>query len=389
MRITKALSFSAALALFVPLYACRAERAPSPAQLSTDRAAGDDPARMNLSVPPALAAVDPFEQPSRITLVAERAVQGIVHIEARKLAAPERRGRSIWDFFSRPRNRRGGNDGTNDEPRGRGSGASGSGVIINRDGVVVTNSHVVRGRDRILVTLYSGEQLPAEVIGTDPKTDIAVIRLEGDLPELSPIPLGDSTKVRLGQVVLAIGSSLGLTHSVTMGIVSATGRSELNLSRVREDYENFIQTDAVINPGNSGGALVNLQGEVIGINTAIMTQTGSYQGIGLAVPSELAGFVVRSFLEHGRMIRAWIGVRIRQSPEGVLVDGVVDAGPAMRAGLEGGDVIVAVNDRKIDRVSVLRRKVAAMPVGTTITLEVLRDGKPMLVEIVLEELPTR
>src|SRR5690606_26081824 len=183
----------------------------------------------------------------------------------------------------------------------------GSGVIVSADGIVLTNNHVIDKADEISVTLNDGREFQAELVGTDEPSDVAVIRLKGDVKDLKPLPFGDSGALRLGDVVLAVGNPFGLGQTVTMGIVSAKGRSDTGIV----DYADFIQTDAAINPGNSGGALVNMAGELIGINTAILSRSGGYQGVGFAIPSNMAKPISDSLLQHGKVTRGWLGISIQ------------------------------------------------------------------------------
>ncbi len=223
----------------------------------------------------------------------------------------------------------------------------GSGVVVG-PGVVVTNNHVVDGADEIRVTTKGKRELVAKVIGTDPKSDLAVLRVEGDTSQLVPIQFGDSSRLRLGDVVLAIGNPFGVGQTVTMGIVSAKGRADVGI----EDYEDFIQTDAAINPGNSGGALVDMEGHVIGINTAILSRSGGSVGIGFAIPSNMAKPIVDSLVSQGRVDRGFLGVTIQdidqdlaqamglQTTDGVLIADVQPDGPGAKAGIQRGDVIL-------------------------------------------------
>jgi serine protease Do len=261
-------------------------------------------------------------------------------------------------------------------------GAKASGVIITPDGYTLTNNHVVDGVNAARVRLADGRELEAKVVGRDPQTDLALLKL--DTTNLPVIPLGNSSALRVGEPVMAVGNPFGLEQTVTTGIVSATGRV------IGEGpYDDFIQTDASINPGNSGGPLINARGEMIGINTAIVSRTGGSIGIGFAVPVNLAKFVVPQLAESGQVVRGWLGVtaqpltselaaglRLPQA-EGALVSQVWEGSPAAAAGLRRGDVIVEIDGRKISRTTDLSLLVAATPVGKTVNLAVLRDGKPV------------
>ncbi|UCG60520.1 MAG: DegQ family serine endoprotease [Candidatus Zixiibacteriota bacterium] len=272
----------------------------------------------------------------------------------------------------------------------------GSGVVIESDGKILTNHHVIAEADSIFVRTFDGKRYVASVLGSDPKTDIAVIEIEArDLPI---IKVGNSDNLKVGELVMAVGSPMSenLAYTVTQGIVSATGRSNIGLA----DYEDFIQTDAAINPGNSGGALVNLDGELVGINSAIVSRSGGFQGIGFAVPSNMAVSVMNSLLANGKVIRGWLGVLIQDLDEalaeamgvevnnGALVGDVVSDSPAGRAGLEPGDVIVAMNDKEITNSAQLRNSVAATPPGTEVDFDIIRDGDRKRFTVELGELPS-
>jgi len=271
--------------------------------------------------------------------------------------------------------------------------ALGSGVIVRKDGIILTNNHLVGGAEDIAVTLADGRKLDAEIVGTDPRTDLAVVRVKAkDLPT---VKLANSDNIRVGEWVVAIGSPFRLRQTVTAGIVSAKGRSNVGLA----EYEDFIQTDAAINPGNSGGALVNLRGELIGINTAIATRTGTFSGIGFAIPINMAKRVMEDLIKNGRVIRGWLGILIQNvdeslaeamkldTAEGALVSQVVKDGPAAKAGLKRGDVIVELDGRKVKDTLELRNKIAQTSPGTKVELTVLREGKEKRIEVKLGELP--
>jgi len=273
----------------------------------------------------------------------------------------------------------------------------GSGVIISPEGYILTNNHVVAGAEkgRIEVTLTDKRQYQAKLVGRDPETDLAVLKIDGhDLPVAA---LGNSDSIQVGEWVLAIGNPLGLNFTVTAGIVSAVGR-DIGIIRDKDNYaiENFIQTDAAINPGNSGGALVNLYGQVIGINTAIETNTGGYVGYGFAIPINLAKSVALQLIKHGKVTRAYIGVQIQaidetmakalgmKRPEGVLVQSIVKGSPAESAGLEQGDVILKADGKKISQPNELQILVANKQPGDEVTLTVLRNGKEFEKTITLQ-----
>ena len=263
--------------------------------------------------------------------------------------------------------------------------SSGSGFIVSRDGYILTNNHVVEGADRVKVAMQDRRVFDARVIGRDPTTDIAVLKVEGR--NFTAVALGDDEKVRIGEWVLAIGNPLGLDFTVTAGIVSAKGRGLQGLTRTNYDISDFIQTDAAINPGNSGGPLVNARGEVIGINSAIASQTGFYSGYGFAIPITLAKQVMDDLIAHGEVRRAVIGVSIGEiTPEDAAVAGLREiAGvkvqaytgtdsPALRAGIEPGDVITRVDNKPVARVGQLQRIVRAKKPGDVIAVEAMRYG---------------
>jgi serine protease Do len=265
---------------------------------------------------------------------------------------------------------------------GRAPTGRGSGFIITADGYILTNNHVVDGATRVQVRLDDGRELDAKVVGRDPQTDLALLKI--DAASLPVVPLGESGTLRVGEPVMAVGNPFGLEQTVTTGIVSATGRV------IGEGpYDDFIQTDASINPGNSGGPLINARGEAIGINTAIVSGSGGSIGIGFAVPVHLAKFAVPQLAETGRVERGWLGVTAQPltrdlaaglglaRTEGALVSQVWDGSPALAAGMRRGDVIVELDGRKITRATDLSLLVAASPIGKDIAVSVLRDGKPM------------
>jgi serine protease Do len=270
----------------------------------------------------------------------------------------------------------------------------GSGVIINKDGYILTNNHVVEDADSIDVTLNDGRELKAKVVGRDPKTDIAVVKIEAhDLPVAT---IGDSDKLEVGDICLAIGNPFGIGQTVTMGIVSAKGRGNLSLGT---DYEDFIQTDAAINPGNSGGALVDAEGRLIGINTAILSRSGGNQGIGFAVPINMARNVMESLIAHGKVVRGFMGVSIQDvtpqleqqfklpTDHGALVGEVTPRGPADKAGLKSGDDIVAFNNKPVEDSRQLKLHVAETAPGTVVPVKVVRDGHEKVFNLTLKELP--
>lgn len=269
----------------------------------------------------------------------------------------------------------------------------GSGFITSKDGYILTNNHVVENADKIKVTLADKREFDAEVVGTDPKSDVAVIKIDGD--DLPVVELGNSDMIEVGDWAVAIGTPFGLSQTVTAGIISAEGRSNIGIN----DYENFIQTDAAINPGNSGGPLVNIDGDVIGINTAIFSRTGGYQGIGFAIPINMAKNIQESLITRGKVIRGWLGVMIQTvTPEiakrfdleeatGTLVGDVLKGGPAEEFGLTRGDVIISFDGKSIDGPNALKNIVAATEVGKEVDIVIVRDSKEQTIKVTIGEQP--
>jgi len=268
----------------------------------------------------------------------------------------------------------------------------GSGVIVAKDGYIVTNYHVVRDADEIKVRLSDKREFKGKVVGADAKTDLAVVKIDaGNLPVL---PLGDSDKIKVGDTVIAVGNPFGLSQTVTSGIVSAKGRADVGLA----DYEDFIQTDAAINPGNSGGALVNIMGELIGINTAIVSSTGGNQGVGFAIPSNMVRTVMDSLIKKGKVVRGWLGVSIQpltpdlakelgvKSEKGVLIADVVEDGPAAKAGLQRGDIVTKIDGKDVADVSALKNIVASIPPGREVKVEYLRGSEAKTAAVTIAEM---
>lgn len=269
----------------------------------------------------------------------------------------------------------------------------GSGVVVSTDGYILTNNHVVDGADEVKVALQDGREFAAKVVGRDPKTDIAVIKV--DTKDLPAVPMADSDKVEVGDVVLAIGNPFGIGQTVTTGIVSATGRA----GAVGLDYEDFIQTDAAINPGNSGGALTDAEGRLIGINTAILSRSGGNQGIGFAIPVNLARDVMENLVKDGHVTRGYLGVMIQDiSPSlarqfdlkdtrGALVAEVTPHSPAEKAGLKDGDVILKFNDKPVTDSRHLKLEVARVKPGESVPVKILRDGETKALDVIVKEIP--
>lgn len=273
----------------------------------------------------------------------------------------------------------------------------GSGVIVRIDdgkGYILTNNHVVADMDELKVKLSDKREFDGEVVGTDEQTDLAVIKIEGE--NLSAAKMGDSDKLKQGQWAIAIGNPFGLSHTVSVGVVSAMGRSGVGIA----NYENFIQTDAAINPGNSGGPLVNIDGEIIGINTAIFTRSGGYQGIGFAIPVNMAKAVLRDLIDKGKVTRGWLGVAIQDmneslaeqfgvtATEGILISDIQDGSPAKEAGFERGDILIEFDNKPMSDVNQLRHIVAQTEVGKEVKVKVLRKSNETVLTVTIGEQPS-
>ena len=268
----------------------------------------------------------------------------------------------------------------------------GSGVIVTKDGYILTNNHVIDGADEVKIVLQDGREFTAKVIGKDPKTDVAVVKVDAkDLPFLE---MADSDQTEVGDIVLAVGNPFGIGQTVTMGMVSATGRATLGL-----DYEDFIQTDAAINPGNSGGALVDADGRLVGINTAILSRSGGNQGIGFAIPTNLARDVMENLVAHGKVNRGYLGVMIQditprlakefnlKDNKGALIGDVVPNGPAAKAGFQSGDVVVEFNGKVVEGSRQFRLAVARVSPGEKVSAKILRDGSTKKLDVAVKEMP--
>ena len=304
----------------------------------------------------------------------------------------ERRNRS---FFEDPF-RLFGEDGDQNRPRVRRAQSLGSGVIVSSDGYILTANHVVEGADKVRVALASGgKEFDARIIGTDPPTDVAVLKV--DAKGLPAVSIADSDSLEVGDLVLAIGNPFGVGQTVTMGIISAVGRGGLGIN----SYENFIQTDAAINPGNSGGALVDAEGRLVGINTAIFSESGGYQGVGFAVPSNMARYVMDKITREGRVIRGYLGLGLQPDmtqelqeqfklpgQDGALVTLVEPTSPAGKAGFKEGDFLIEFNGHKVTDMRQLRLMIAETAPGTVASVKLIRDGKHTSLTATLAELPT-
>ncbi len=333
------------------------------------------------------------------TAVAKKASPAVVFIQVEKVladrAAPHNDPFDLFndEFFRRffqdrmPRRQ--------NPPRQFRQKAQGSGFIISSDGYILTNNHVVGGADKVQVKMADGRQFDAKVVGADPETDIALLKIDGS--GLPTLPLGSSSSLEVGEWVIAIGNPFGLSHTVTAGIVSAKGRSNVGIA----SYEDFIQTDAAINPGNSGGPLINLDGKVVGINTAIFSRSGGYMGIGFAIPVDQASVIYRQLKEHGSVTRGFLGVVVQdltpelmdafdlKKKEGVLISEVTPDSPADRSGLKHGDVILKLDGKSVKGLGSFRNRVALFRPGTKIQLKIVRKGEEKEVSVTIGTLADR
>jgi len=341
--------------------------------------------------PPVLVNVPIAEASEDFSTIVNAASPSVVNISTVKIERPgePRRHDPLYDFFSdffTPP----GDIGRED---GRSESDLGSGLIVSVDGYVLTSSHLVLGAHKIKVTLYDGRVFSARLVGADPKTDIAVLKI--DAGGLSTMPWGNSDMLQPGHFVIAIGNPFGLSHTVTLGIISAMGRANVGIA----EFEDFIQTDAAINPGNSGGPLMNRMGQVVGINTAIFTKSGGYQGIGFAVPGNMARDIMDKLIVNGRVVRGWLGVMLQElTPElarkfgyegsgGALVSDTLRESPARKAGIKSGDIIFVYDGRPVTGHSDLKRMVAMSAPQKMVTLKVLRDGKVSSISMAVGVMP--
>lgn len=332
-----------------------------------------------------------------IAALVKKAAPAVVNVRVEKTAQSSRRQdpsdllndpffeRFFGPHFRAPGQRR--------SPREFKQEGQGSGFIVRADGTILTNNHVVEGADRIIVRLADKREFKARVLGSDPQSDVALIRIE-DKVQLPVVPLGNSDKLEVGEWVVAIGSPFALSQTVTLGVVSAKGRSRMGIN----EYEDFIQTDAAINPGNSGGPLLNIRGEVVGMNTAIFSRSGGYMGIGFAIPVNMAKAIMPQLEKSGKVTRGWLGVAIQDVDEelarsfqldkarGALVTDVSEDSPAAKAGLRQGDVIVGIAGDAINDVAELRNRIALTAPGSRVSFKILRDAKPLDLTVSIGEL---
>jgi serine protease Do len=376
VKIWRARAARALLAVLLVAAGAPAARAQSTAAPRPDAATSAAP-----GIPGALPESYPWMR------LAEALTPAVVNVRTTGEAT---RGRSAEELLPEPFRRPGPPESRTPE-RPRQTRGLGSGFIIDPAGYIVTNHHVVEGAKSVEVTLNDGRKLPAKLVGSDPETDIALLKVEAT--GLPTIPLGSSTALRVAEPVMAIGNPFGLDHTVTVGIISGTGRV-IGAGR----YDDFLQTDAAINPGNSGGPLINTRGEVVGIATAIASRNGGFQGVGFAIPVDLAKPIVQQLRTAGRVTRGWLGVAIQPltaelaksfgltEPKGALVASVAEGSPAARAGLKPGDVIVRYDGKAVDSPRVLPPLVANTGVGKTVELDVVRDGSVRPVKVTVGNL---
>jgi len=327
--------------------------------------------------------------------VAAVATPSVVNISTTRVI--QSRDEAPFDFFDDPFFKRffGDQAPHSNAPRERKEQSLGSGVIVSEDGYIVTNNHVIEKAQEIKVLLSNKRDYKAKLIGADPKTDIAVIKIEAK--GLTALAWGDSNSLKVGEIVFAIGNPFGLNQTVTMGVISAVGRANVGIA----DYEDFIQTDAAINPGNSGGALLNARGELVGINTAIVSRTGGYQGIGFAVPSSMSKQVMDSLMKFKKVVRGWLGVSIQEVTsdlaeefgvkdlKGALVSGVMKGSPAEKTGIKQGDVILQYNSRVVEDTGHLRNMVSQTPIGTKVVVKLFRQKKELDMNVEIAEMPKK
>jgi serine protease Do len=352
---------------------------------------------LSTNPPATLRLADPGEGPSKSSFapLIKEVLPSVVNVSSSKVVHSRRESAEempmdplFRQFFGQD------GDGRFQAPKDSREKALGSGVIVSPEGYILTNNHVIDGATEVRVTLSDKREFQARIVGADPKTDVAILKI--DAKNLSPITIGDSSKVQVGDVALAIGNPFGVGQTVTKGIISATGRGGLGI----EDYEDFLQTDAPINPGNSGGALINDRGELVGINTAIISHgSGGSQGIGFAVPANLARQVMDQVLKNGHVTRAYLGIYPQdvtpamakafgqKQSEGIVVGDVTPNSPASEAGIKTGDIILEVNGKPVTDSNQLRMSISMMQPGIEVKLKTLRNGTPRDATVKLAEMP--
>ena len=325
-------------------------------------------------------AISPTVSAGSLSFAAKKASPAVVSINTSQKAGLEKNKDPWFRYFF----------GDQDDSAQTGLG---SGVIVSPQGYILTNNHVVEAADEILVMLNDGRQTQAKIIGTDPETDLAVLKV--NLDKLPVMVMNNSEQVQVGDIVLAIGNPFGVGQTVTSGIISALGRNQLGINT----FENFIQTDAAINPGNSGGALVDVQGNLLGINTAIYSKSGGSMGIGFAIPVSIAKQVLEGIVKDGLVTRGWIGVEPTElTPElaqtfnvsrqdGVIITGVLQTGPAFKAGIRPGDMLLAVNDHKVQNVAELLAQVSLLKPGVDAQLKILRKEQEQVLQVTPQQRP--
>jgi serine protease Do len=375
----KFLVFVLLLALAISLIYVWQAKQPGPAQVKVEKFTPADKPSLDLDSVDVLQRLD-----DEYTKVVTAVVPSVVSITTTKTLTRRMPIDPLELFFGRRF--------SDDSPAQQKVTSLGSGVIVSKEGHIVTNNHVLNGTDDITVQLNDGREQKAKIVGTDGQIDLAVLKI--DLPNLIPLPIGDSDKVRVGQVVMAIGNPFGLDESVSQGIISAKDRRAMNDSRVE-----FFQTDTAINPGNSGGPLVNIRGEVIGINTAIYSESGGNQGIGFAIPSNVVKAAMKSIISKGRVIRGYLGVGIQpvtkdiaeqfklDSARGALVTDVTPGSPAEKAGIIRGDVIRKVNGYEVKDTISLVNRISEADIGSNLTIDLVRDGRAKSVTAQITEQP--
>ena len=375
----KFLVFVLLLALAISLIYVWQSKQPGPAQVKVEKFTPADKPSLDLDSVDVLQRLD-----DEYTKVVTAAVPSVVSITTTKTLSRRMPVDPLELFFGRRF--------SDDSPAQQKVTSLGSGVIVSKEGHIVTNNHVLNGTDDVTVQLSDGREEKAKIVGTDGQIDLAVLKI--DLPNLIPLPIGDSDKVRVGQIVMAIGNPFGLDESVSQGIISAKDRRAMNDSQVE-----FFQTDTAINPGNSGGPLVNIRGEVIGINTAIYSESGGNQGIGFAIPSNVVKAAMNSIISKGRVIRGYLGVGIQpvtkdiaeqfklDSARGALVTDVTPGSPAEKAGIIRGDVIRKVNGYDVKDTISLVNRIAEADIGSNLTIELVRDGGTKTVTAQVTEQP--